>query len=611
MQTRALVAVVLAMLFCGNSGLPTTQAADDLFQPLDVRQVQVGGEIGRRIDITVKNNLLALNVDKDFLASFKTKNSDNYIGLGKLIDASVRFAAYTKNEQVIALKKHLVEEVIGAQEADGYIGNMKPENRMWHLWDIHEMGYIIYGLISDYHYFGEKQSLEAARKAADYIIARWSAMPADWEKQNHVATHVSVTGLERTMLALYRETKDLQYLNFVDKQRDLPEWNLGIVMGRHDLIEGHAYAYLTRCLAQLELSRLQPQASLLVPSRRALRFLTVEDGLTITGATGQAEIWTDDQDGRNALGETCTTAYQLRVYDSLLRMEGNPCYGDLMERAIHNTLFAAQSPDGRNIRYFSPFEGCREYHPGDTYCCPCNFRRIISELPSLIYYQSTKGVAVNLYTPSEAMLDLGNEVSLKIRQETNYPATGQVVVHLNPSKAVAFQLQLRIPRWCDKATVAINGEPIKEPIVPGTFLAIERSWQAGDRVTLDMPMNWRVVAGRKRQSGRAAVMRGPLVFCLNPAQNESLQKKDAADLGYMMIDPASLQEVPSGDAVHPGSVACEVKADANWGAVGCEGNLTLKLTEFPDPDGKCVYFRLPDPNAAVPDELIGEIETKK
>jgi uncharacterized protein len=327
--------------------------------------------------------------------------------------------------------------------------------------------------------------------------------------------------------------------------------------------------------------------------------------MAITGAVGQAEIWTDDQDGRTALGETCATAYLFRLYDSLMRLEGNPRFGDLMERTIYNTLFAAQSPDGRHIRYFSPFEGNREYHSTDTYCCPCNYRRIVAELPAMVYYQSTTGVTVNLYTPSEATMRLG-DAELKIRQETDYPNSGRVVLHLDPSKPAAFSLQLRIPRWCSQATAAVNGQPIAGPIAPGTFLAIQRTWKSGDQVSLDMSMPWRLVAGRKRQSGRAAVMRGPVVFCLNPAQNATLRSQDGADLGFLMIDPASLKAVPS-NAVRPGGIACQLKAGSDWSAVGCSGNLALRLTEFPDPDGKCVYFRLPDPSKAVPDELVGEV----
>jgi hypothetical protein len=604
MKTIARVAIlsVLTMALAGLGGvLPPGAAAADVLQPIELRQVKLGGEMGRRIEVTINNNLLVLRADKDFLAPFRAKKErSGYIGLGKLIDAAVRFAAYTKDERVLALKKHLVDETIKTQEADGYIGLMAEPARIAGMWDICELGYVILGLTSDHHYFGQKQSLRAARKAADYLLQHWSAIPADWPRQTHVATHVSVTGLERAMLMLYQETGDERYLNFCVRQRALPEWDLGIVIGRRDLIEGHVYAYAARCLAQLDLFRLQSAPQLLRPTRRAVHFLTVQDGMAITGGAGLWEIWTDDQDGRMALGETCATAYQIRLYESLLRLEGNSRYGDLIERTIYNALFGAQSPDGRRIRYYTPLEGKREYFPADSYCCPCNYRRIVADLPAMVYYRCGHGVAVSLYTPSEATIALDKAVSLKIRQETDYPRSGHVVVRLDPARPAQFPLQLRIPRWCSKAAVTVNGQAWEKPLSAGTFLSLDRQWRAGDRVTLDLPMTWRLVLGRKRQSGRAAVMRGPLVFCLNPAQSKTLQNRDAADLGMLKLDPTSLKDAP-------GANACRVSAwDAGCMALGVPGNLSLKLTEFPDPQGKAVFFCLPDLRAAVPDELAGE-----
>ena len=143
-------------------------------------------------------------------------------------------------------------------------------------------------------------------------------------------------------------------------------------------------------------------------------------------------------------------------------------------------------------------------------------------MPTKVYYRSGPGLAVSLYTPSSATIALQDGVSLKVRQETDYPSSGHVVIRLDPSRPTKFPLQLRIPRWCKNAAVTLNGQPWPTPIAAGQFLTIERRWTAGDQVTLDMPMTWRLVLGRKRQSGRAAVMRGPVVYCLNPAQNEAI-----------------------------------------------------------------------------------------
>jgi len=577
----------------------------DQLIPVGLTSVTVGGETGRRIDITIENNLLKLDLDNDFLDSFRKKNDKGYIGLGKLIDGAVKMAAYTNDERVIALKSKLIEETIKAQESDGYIGNKSPENRMWELWDIHEMGYIINDLITDYKLFGDRQSLDAAVKAADYIIDRWSTMPEGWADKTGVTDHVAITGIHRTILTLYSVTNNMKYFNFCLNQLNMLNMDPGIVIGRRKLIKGHIYGYMAYCLAQLELFRIKPDEKLLVPANKGLKFMTSGNGMLISGGAGQAEIWTQDQDGRGELGESCATVYQLRVYDNLLRLKSDSRFGDLMERTIYNALFGAQSPDGRQIRYFTPLEGDRVYHNGDTYCCPCNYRRFISELPEMVYYRAENGVAVNLYSSSTVNIPLYDNRSVKVEQETDYPNTGHVAIHVDPSEASSFQLKLRIPLWCKNATVSLNGRQLDIACKSGTFAVIDRYWEAGDEIILEMPMEWRFVAGRQRQAGRVAVMRGPLLFCLDPDQNEVISGKDGADLGRIVIDMSSIEPQPVGDSsVRPDGIACRLKAGNIPMALGNRENLTLTLTEFADPDGKCTYFRVPDLSEAVPDELL-------
>ena len=601
------IAATMFVFQLGGSWQSETLAAEP-FRPLGLRQVKVGGEIGRRIDATINNNLLKLNLEQDFLDPFRKKSARaGYVGLGKTIEASVHFAFYTGDENLLALKKRLVDETIKTQTTEGYIGIMAEDARMWGMWDVHEIGYIIQGLVADYHCFHETRSLDAATKLADFVLDRWATMPDNWSQQTHYLTDPVTMGLDSALLALYAETGQQRFLDFCLKERSLLTWNLPIVIGRRELMEGDASAYVSKCLAQLELYHLQPKQELLPQSRRLMQFFRSGDGMCITGAVGLAEVFTDDQDGRGDVGETCETVYQILFFDQLLQLEGKPIYGDFMERTIYNTLFAVQSLDGRRLRYYAPMEGRREYFTADTYCCPCNYRRLISKLPAMIYYQSDKGVAVNLYTSSEADFKLDGDNTVKIRQETDYPTSGHVECHIDPSTPAQFALQLRIPRWCDeKVAVSVNGQLINERVVPGTFFKIDRTWQSGDRVTIDMPMSWRLVLGRKRQSGRAAVMRGPIVFCLNPSQDSSLAGKDGADLGYIVLDPTSLVDVADGsDAARPQGVACQVQAGRGGTGIQFCSGLSLQLTEFTDPEGKCVYFRLPDLRAAVPDELMG------
>ena len=270
------------------------------------------------------------------------------------------------------------------------------------------------------------------------------------------------------------------------------------------------------------------------------------------------------------------------------------------------TLLAAQSPDGRRIRYYTPMDGPRSYWKGDTYCCPNNYRRIIAELPGFVCYRVGGGVVVNLYTTSEAKVELSPQLCVKVRQETDYPNSGRVAIRLEPSRPAPFPLRLRIPRWCEEPKVSVNGEEIAKAVEPGEFFVINRKWQSGDRVELELPMPVRLVAGRVAQAGRVAIMRGPQVFCLNRSRYPNLAN---ADLRLLVMDPKSVEGPFPDNSVRPGGVACRVKA---WGAgawyPGGKPSVALELSEFADPAGEFTYFKVPNPNAeeVEDDELLAQ-----
>jgi len=308
--------------------------------------------MGRRIDVTVSNNLLALDVEKDFLQPLRERNmADGYVGLGKLIDASVRLSLYTRDERVLAFKRHLVAEVLNTQEKDGYIGYLRPDKRIWALWDFSEIAYIIYGLTMDHRFYGEAASLQGAIKLADYLIAGWSANPHHAMGDLDISIQMPLVGTDNALLALHQETQDAKYIAFLRDLRKVTGWDNRIVLGRWGKIEGHAYTYLAQSVAMLRLDRLEPDPQLLEPTRGLLDFLRNRNGMTITGACGDHECFHDTQEGTINLGETCASVYALFWLDELMRREGSALYGDMMERLVFNTLFGAQSADGRHLRY--------------------------------------------------------------------------------------------------------------------------------------------------------------------------------------------------------------------------------------------------------------------
>lgn len=585
----------------------------DKMERFSPRQVQVGGLIGRRIELTAKKNLLAIDWEGEFLAPFRQKSSEpgSYVGLGKTMEGLVRMAYYSQDPQLLELRAHVAREVMEAQSVDGYLGLYQPKHRIVQCWDVHEMAYLMLALIRDWMCFHEERSLVAAKRLGEYLL---SSLPADVIRQikilpcddpedftdGRISTELATLGIDNAMLALYRQTGEQAALPFCMEALDLPNWNLGIVQGRFCPFSGHIYAYLGRCLAQLELYNLTGDAGLLQQTHKAMEFLLSGGGLVITGTSGITECWDASQAGSGKLGETCATAYLIRILDKLLRLKGDLSYGDLQERSIYGALFAAQSPDGRRIRYYTPLEGPRQYFEKDTYCCPGNFRRIVAELPELVYYRYGCGLAVNLYTTSRLEAEIQPGLPIELVQETDYPNSGRVRLHLNPRAAATFPVRLRKPAWCQEYTLLVNGEATAASVLPDS-LCIERQWLPGDLITLEMAMPWRLIRGFNKQQGRAAIMRGPMVFSLNPLRNSALIDKD---LKQITIDPTSLCAPIRDDSSRPDGLGCRVKAPIGHDQDIQGQEPELVLTEFADPGAEATYFLMQDLGAGIQDELL-------
>jgi uncharacterized protein len=494
--------------------------------------------------------------------------------------------------------------LVSINRNDGVCGHRKCSYN----WDIHEMAFIIDGLLSDYQFFGNKNALDAAIKTADFIISRWHDMPENYDAV--VDLHVLDTGFDGAILRLYRFTGEERFLNFAENIKSLYEWDTPITIGRRVGVSGHMFAYFAMCLAQQELYRLTNNEALLQQTKNALSFFLEDNGLTITGSSGIREIWTNDQDGEGELGETCATAYQLRNYESLLRLTGDPKYGDLIERTVYNGLFAAQSPEGDEIRYYTPFEGQREYFRIEYMCCPGNYRRIISELPGMIYYSTDDGgIAVNLFAESNATLEVSGNTKMIVSQQTEYPSNGKIEISLTPDTDTEFPVKIRIPVWAKKPKVFINNQIYDGEIETGSFLSINRKWKRNDKITLDFPMEFRFVKGRQRNAGRVAIMRGPVIYGLNLEKNPEVTsngKRGYNDLRRILLDPSTLSEVIEDNSVRPHGTAVYISGwrEEHSGLANQKHEFKMKLTEFPDPGSQFIYFKIPNYEIEVDDELM-------
>jgi DUF1680 family protein len=197
--------------------------------------------------------------------------------------------------------------------------------------------------------------------------------------------------------------------------------------------------------------------------------------------------------------------------------------------SLDGTLYCYRNPLG-----FDPSTGDKIRNPWyDVTCCPPNLERTFASLPGYMYSTSNDGVYVHLYENSELDWHLENGTPLKIAQTTSYPWEGDVHFTISPAKPSEFTFYLRIPAWADTAAVEVNGKSVSDP-KPGQYLPIQRTWNPGDTIRLQLPMNTQVLEANPHiaeDAGRVAVQRGPLVYCM-----EEVDQPNGIDLTNVALD---------------------------------------------------------------------------
>ena len=134
--------------------------------------------------------------------------------------------------------------------------------------------------------------------------------------------------------------------------------------------------------------------------------------------------------------------------------------------------------------------------------------------------RATTGVAFHLYGGFETTVAIGG-VEVALREASDYPWSGDIRIEVDPETPAAFDLKLRVPGWAKGATAAVNGEPVALTPERG-YATIHRLWSKGDVVTLRLPMPAERLYAHpnvRMDVGRVALRRGPLIYCVEEADN--------------------------------------------------------------------------------------------
>jgi DUF1680 family protein len=534
---------------------------------LAARDVQLGGLLGAALDANLRGRLSRFIVDEHsaaielFSPERRARNTEgDWYGehAGKWLIAAARAAARSAHAGLGARVRCVADYLVSLQEPDGYLGTYAPERRFmrpqlpkppsWdgapsvRTWDIWTHSYLILGLLESWRLLGEKRHLDAARRIGDLCIATFGEGGLDiTELGNHFG--MSATVLMDPAVELYFASGDTRYLELAQR-----------VLAQADAQP--QLALLTRALAGADASE--------IGTGKAYQLAWNLVGIAkLHRATGNPDyrdgvdaLWRNIRQHHLSLGggpwggvahrsrevfnpagvfspqgyvETCSTLAWIQLNRALFALEGEARYIDEIERAAYNDLLGAQAPDGEDWCYYV-FPNGRRVHTTTWRCCKSSGAMALEELPALAYSLAPDGaLGVNLLGPGCASFDTQDAGRVTLRQETRYPADGDIVLHVSPQRAARFTVRIRIPSWAQAAQLQV-GDEAASTVVAGSYARVEREWRDGDRITLRLPMPVRAhrATMRNLQVSRApdgshveqsvlrydyvAFSRGPLVY---------------------------------------------------------------------------------------------------
>ncbi|MFF2846158.1 RICIN domain-containing protein [Streptomyces sp. NPDC058001] len=231
--------------------------------------------------------------------------------------------------------------------------------------------------------------------------------------------------------------------------------------------------------------------------------------------------------------ETCGIIEFMASHELLTRITGDPVWADRCEDLAFNMLPASLDPEGKAVHYITSANSVdldntrktqgqfqngfamQAFQPGvDQYrCCPHNYGMGWPGFAEEMWLATPDGgLAATLYAPSEVTARVAGGVEVTVREDTGYPFTETVTLTVSPRRRASFPLLLRVPGWCEDPSVTVNGRPVSARSGPA-FVRVERTWSAGDKVTLRLPQRT-ALRDWPDHGGAVSVQHGPLTYSL-------------------------------------------------------------------------------------------------
>lgn len=459
-----------------------------------------------------------------------------------------------------------IDIVCAAQQDDGYLDTyyiINGKDKIFtNLRDYHELycfGHLAEGAAAYYQATGKDKLLKAAERFADYIADYFGA--EEGKCKGYPGHEIA----EMALVRLYEVTGNKKYLNlssfFIEQrgtkpyyfdQENLPKEGVKkekdgiryaynqahLPVREQDEAVGHAVRAVYLYSGMADVARLKQDDSLYRACEKLWDDIT-EKKMYITGGIGSTRIgeaftFAYDLPNDTVYAETCASIGLVFFTRRMLEIKPDAKYANVMERALYNGILSGMALDGKSFFYVNPLEvnpiACykdeRKHHVKPSRqkwfgcaCCPTNLARLISSIGSYAFTETEDTLFVHLY--------IGSTLSKKVKDKTagisiqsGLPWDGEVKLQIR-AKGTDFVLALRRPDWCDHYQIEnVEASELREQ---DGYLYIQKEWGEEEEIIIYFPIEAKLMASRaevRENAGKAALVRGPMVYCLEEADND-------------------------------------------------------------------------------------------
>ncbi|MCX6320521.1 MAG: glycoside hydrolase family 127 protein [Bacteroidia bacterium] len=472
-------------------------------------------------------------------------------------------------EKMKATIEKWIPIILAAQEPDGYLQTaytLRDTTRWKERWSPrtrgnHEgyvAGYFIESAINHYTLTEgkDKRLYDAAKKLADCWVANIGPGKKEWYDGHQE--------MEQALVRFGRFVNDMEgnghgdnYIKLskflLDCRRDGSEYDQSHVpvQQQYEAV-GHAvravYNYSAMADVAAETGDIDYQSAVM-----SLWDNMVNKKYYITGGVGSGE--TSEGFGpnyslrNNAYCESCSSCGLIFFQYKMNIAYNDAKYADLYEETIYNALLGSLDLEGKNFYYTNGLSTSQSRY--SWHVCPCcvgNIPRTLLMIPTWTYVKSNEGLYVNLFIGSTIKVEKVAGTDIEMIQKTDYPWSGEVSITVNPKQTKEFTLFVRVPNRTTSSlytptpaisglkSLTVNGKTITPKIVNG-YAVIKRTWKAGDKVNLVLPMGIQTItADGKIEAvrGRVALRYGPMIYNVEKADQPDIDK-------YISTGPLTLE----------------------------------------------------------------------